>query len=328
MMDRPPLVATVDGNVVLLRRLERCEKVWGPSGTIALSKGGTGSYTLPGSGFNSCSGWVDALDRDGAPLWATPVELRYPNVTIVGDKLLAAGTGGLATVNVANGFRASMSDPVIGREACVDSSGARAFFNDWDDRSNDASVDLTTMKISPARREQCAAKPFTQCDARTAIACLEPRDERRPPTLQVATFEEQGTLRTKTEEVLIGRRTQGRKLPMIVAIDPRTHAKRWSLVVPPPDDAPRAGEAALFPHRFVDIADGKLFIEYDAWASHPHLAAFDMKDGARVWDVSIDGFVAFTEAGDRVYLMEREGVKVLDAKTGCISGLVCVHSPS
>jgi hypothetical protein len=64
------------------------------------------------------------------------------------------------------------------------------------------------------------------------------------------------------------------------------------------------------------MANGKLFIQYDAWASHPHLAAFDLKDGSRLWDVPIPAFVAFTPTVDRIYLTDPRGMRVLDASTG------------
>ncbi|HEY1955124.1 MAG TPA: PQQ-binding-like beta-propeller repeat protein [Polyangiaceae bacterium] len=316
-VDRPALVATLGDRLVLLRRIERCEKIPGPSGTVYLPKLGAGTFTAPASDFHSCTTWVDALDRDGAPIWASPTEPGHRFMIVLGDRFLAAGPGGAALFDVATGERRNdVRDPVLGREVCVDAPHDRAFFSDWDDKTKDAVVDLGTMRVDPAGAQRCPVEPFTRCDEGTALACLEPRDERRPPTTAVSGFYEASTLRSGADEVLLGHRTRGRKLPMVVAIDPTSHAKRWSLVVPPADTQAQAAEDALFPHRFVDIAFGTLFLEYDAWANHPHLAAFDMKDGARRWDVPVGAFVGFTPTADRIYLSDKDGMRVLDARTG------------
>jgi hypothetical protein len=315
-VDQAPLVATLGDRVVVIRRLTHCEKVWGPSTTISLPKLGTGTITQPPA-YRDCSSWVDALDPDGAALWRTPVALRGRNVTLLGDRFLTASEGHLALYDVATGaLLGSVDDRVIGRQACVDSSHERVFTNDWDDRTRDAVVDLPSMTLRPAGRARCDARPFTDCRDGTSRACFESRDERRAPTTAVSGFYEAATLRTSSDEVLIGRQTQGRKLPMVVAVDPVKHLKRWAALVPPPDAQPQAAEDALFPHRYVDIAGGKLFIEYDAWLSHPHLAAFDLKDGARIWDVPIHELNAFTPTAERIYMTDRLGLRVLDAATG------------
>jgi hypothetical protein len=316
-VDRAPLVATASGKIVLLRRLVRCEHVSGPVGHFSSPRVGSGTYTLPGSGGGSCAWWLDALDADGARLWTKPVSFGDPSTTLVGERLLTSRQRGLALLDVTTGETvASVNDPVLGREACLDAPHARVFVSDWDAPRNDAIVDLATMHIRPAGSERCPTRSFSNCHAQTSVACLESRDENRPGTIPVAGFYEAATLRTTTEEVLVGRRTQGRKLPMVVAIDPATHAKRWSAVVPPPDAQAQAAEFEYFPRRHVDLADGKLFIEYDAWSSHPHLAAFDIKNGARLWDVAIPAFVAFAPTADRVYLTDPQRMRVLDAKTG------------
>ena len=279
---------------------------------------GTGTYTLPGSSSSSCSFFIEARSESGAPAWAHPVELEYSYWTMFGPWLLVSGERRVALLDVVHGeIAAQIKDPVLGRQACLDQDHGRVFVSTWDDPSKDAVVDLTKLQVRPrAATERCPERAYSVCDEHTAIACREHRDERFPGAVPVAGFWESGTLHSPDGDVLYGHQTGGRKLPMIVAIDRVHHTKRWSVIVPPPELQGSAAEANIFAN-YCDVANGKVYFAYDQWSSHPHLAAFALEDGARLWDVPLPELNAFTPTAGRVYVTDRDaGMRVLDANTG------------
>lgn len=116
--------------------------------------------------------------------------------------------------------------------------------------------------------------------------------------------------------VAIGAKSPGTAVPMLAVLDAR--APRWTATVPLTDPLEARAEpthVALSPDAVFQVWEGK---------DGPHLAAFDLADGRRRWDVALDKqqarvVVGAIVVGDRVIVAGWDGLLAFDTRDGTLA---------
>lgn len=110
--------------------------------------------------------------------------------------------------------------------------------------------------------------------------------------------------------VVLGDKTPGTRVPMVAVL--HGEALAWASPVPARDPLRASGSTD-------DLAaadDRAVFVFYEL-AYKPHVAAFDLADGRRMWDVAMPESVnALVPVQDRVYVVYWTALDVLDRETG------------
>lgn len=121
-----------------------------------------------------------------------------------------------------------------------------------------------------------------------------------------------------------GVKAPGTAYPMAFGFDPKSREVRWKSPVAVVDQASvrqRDNEQDI-------LADGRYFATYGEGSEHWHLAAFDAKTGARLWDsklrsiFAVDWLHGIKATANHVFLVRMSSVEVYDAATGALKATI------
>jgi outer membrane protein assembly factor BamB len=273
-------------------------------------------------------------------LWSVPVAGTYRLVRVADRAGLAVGTGTLSVVDLKTGKQTppvTLTDTPM--TVCAPSDDAHELWVELFDQKH-VMFDLSTGSTTRAARPTwCAGNPFATKTGRwrsttsilmreqdeQLLRCVRDRDlstcapASAAPT--IAGFKAEYVISEQGLAVAVGVRVPGTARGVLVGLDAKTRKVRWKTEVAADADAAYQGSPDA-----IGLANGRLVARYKT--THPtayykwHLAAFDARDGTRLWDVTTDetnesaGRVNMTLTSQRVYTYAGGALDIRDATTG------------
>jgi outer membrane protein assembly factor BamB len=121
-----------------------------------------------------------------------------------------------------------------------------------------------------------------------------------------------------------GYKSPGTRYPTAVGFDPKTLEVRWNIRL----GANAAGAVQQGSNEHDVLAGGVYFTNYQVGSKGWHIAAFDAKTGAPLWDTAlrnifaVDSISAIIAGQHSLYVVRTSSLDVLDSKTGKVRGTI------
>jgi hypothetical protein len=121
-----------------------------------------------------------------------------------------------------------------------------------------------------------------------------------------------------------GYKSPGTRYPTVVGFDPKTLEVRWNLRL----GANAAGAVQQGSNERDALAGGVYFTNYQVGSKGWHIAAFDGKTGAPLWDTAlrnifaVDSISAIVAGAHSLYVVRTSSLDVLDSRTGRVRGSI------
>lgn len=259
---------------------------------------------------------VAAYDgKTGERLWSTPYLGSFESAIgmrmgLVHDHVVVVDAGGEARVFKAGG-EAPLWTMNLGERLAFVCNGdpGQVVLETVDGRG--VAIDLASGATRPATAPSPCATDAVALPAviRSEATAREERSRQDRPSVEGMRVD--ASLDVSPEvRVVLGDKTPGTRVPMVAVL--RGGALAWASPVPAHDPLRASG-----PTDDLAAADDRaVFVLYEL-AYKPRVAAFDLADGRRMWDVAIPERVkALVPVQDRVYVVYWTALDVLDCETG------------
>jgi hypothetical protein len=121
-----------------------------------------------------------------------------------------------------------------------------------------------------------------------------------------------------------GYKSPGTRYPTVIGFDPKTREVKWNVRL----GANAHGSVQEGSNEHDALAGGVYFTNYQVGSKGWHIAAFDAKTGAPLWDTAlrnifaVDSISAIVAGAHAVYVVRTSSLDVLDSKTGKVRGAI------